>query len=139
DSAAVRAPGRPNPGIDPSGHAGVAGSDPVRVLGAPRPGAERREAPRVVPGLAQADDRSADGEAGAGSDLLGGDHPDPSGEREWSSLASQCPAQAGEAGAGLPGAVRGGIHTVSHKFQLSTRSIRETGVPTRTASRRSPP
>ena len=55
------------------------------------------------------------------------DHADPGGERGRLSLASDAPAESGEAGAGLPGAVRGGIHTISHKFHLSTLSIRERG------------
>ena len=40
DPPAVRAAGRPGPGPDPSGDAGVAGADAVRGAGAPRPGAE---------------------------------------------------------------------------------------------------
>ena len=71
----------------------------------------------------------ADGLAGAGDQrpglaaVVGGGAVDV----PWG-LVWRDPASIGEASAGLLGAVRGGIHTVSHKFQLSTLSIRERAV-----------
>jgi transposase len=50
------------------------------------------------------------------------------GERRRGPLASHAPVAVGDAGAGLPGAVRGGIHPITHEFQLSTLSIRERAV-----------
>src|SRR5262245_11426936 len=124
DSAAVRAPGRPNPGTDPSGDSGLARLDAVRDVGAPGPGTEWREAQGVVSRSGEAGDRSSHGQAGAGGGLPGADHADAGGNRGRVCLASDSAAGAGETGARLPEALRGAIHTISHKFRLSTLSIR---------------
>src|SRR5262249_45424412 len=73
DSAVLRAAGRSDPGIDPSGDAGVAGADAVRGLGAAGATGEWREAQGAVSRPGEASHGSPDSEARLGGDLPGGD------------------------------------------------------------------